>query len=164
MVDALSQLLWLSTIRIPTFCTITFKTDFNWSRWFRKLRFFSSKIMKLIYGTTESLLNSNIWKLFTRKCQTNLKWFLQANSFSKKTIFLLVDLISFIFWKKVKTPKRHFEINWPLWMYFLRWSVTIEIDMLSNNDLQNFMSRQIQWPCIVLMPSHEVLRHKVGLA
>ena len=27
---------------------------------------------------------------------------------------LLVDLISFVFWKKVKTPKRLFEINWPL--------------------------------------------------
>ena len=25
---------------------------------------------------------------------------------------LLVDLFSFIFWKKVKTPKRHFEIYW----------------------------------------------------
>ena len=27
---------------------------------------------------------------------------------------LLVDLFLFIFWKKVKTPRRHFEINWPL--------------------------------------------------
>ena len=24
---------------------------------------------------------------------------------------LLVDLFSFVFWKKAKTPKRHFEIN-----------------------------------------------------
>ena len=24
------------------------------------------------------------------------------------------DLFSFFFWKKVKTPKRHFKINWPL--------------------------------------------------
>ena len=24
---------------------------------------------------------------------------------------LLVDLFLFVFWKKVKTPKRHFEIN-----------------------------------------------------
>ena len=30
------------------------------------------------------------------------------------SILLLVDLFLFIFWKKVKTPKRHFEINWPL--------------------------------------------------
>ena len=25
-----------------------------------------------------------------------------------------VELFSFIFWKNLKTPKRHFEINWPL--------------------------------------------------
>ena len=25
-----------------------------------------------------------------------------------------VDLFSFVFWKNLKTPKRHFEINWPL--------------------------------------------------
>ena len=25
-----------------------------------------------------------------------------------------VDLFSFVFWRKLKTPKRHFEINWPL--------------------------------------------------
>ena len=31
------------------------------------------------------------------------------NSFS-----LLVDLFSSVFWKKVKTPRRHFKINWPL--------------------------------------------------
>ena len=29
--------------------------------------------------------------------------------------FLLVcDVFSFVFWKKLKTPKRHFEIIWPL--------------------------------------------------
>ena len=27
---------------------------------------------------------------------------------------LLCYLILFVFWKKLKTPKRHFEINWPL--------------------------------------------------
>ena len=46
------------------------------------------------------------------------------NYFFKPTFFpknertnltlLLVDLFAFVFWKKVKTPKRHFEINWPL--------------------------------------------------
>ena len=25
-----------------------------------------------------------------------------------------VDLFSFVFWRKLKTQKRHFEINWPL--------------------------------------------------
>ena len=27
---------------------------------------------------------------------------------------VLVNFVLFIFWKKVKTPKRHFEITWPL--------------------------------------------------
>ena len=34
--------------------------------------------------------------------------------FNFTTMIPQVDLFSFIFWKKLKTPKRHFEINWPL--------------------------------------------------
>ena len=36
--------------------------------------------------------------------------FLPKNERTNSTL-LLVDLFSFVFWKKVKTPKRHFEIN-----------------------------------------------------
>ena len=39
--------------------------------------------------------------------------FFQKNERINATL-LLVDLFSFIFWKKVKTPRRHFEINWSL--------------------------------------------------
>ena len=39
--------------------------------------------------------------------------FLPKNERTNLTL-LLVDLFSVVFWKKVKTPKRHFEINWPL--------------------------------------------------
>ena len=39
--------------------------------------------------------------------------FLPKNERTNSTL-LLLDLFSFVFWKKVKTPKRHFEINWPL--------------------------------------------------
>ena len=47
------------------------------------------------------------------------KWFFQAdvssknrtNEFDFTTMIPQVDLFSFIFWKKFKTPKRHFEIN-----------------------------------------------------
>ena len=53
------------------------------------------------------------------KGQTNSKRFFQADVFSKKrtnefyftTMKPQVDLFSFVFWKKLKTPKRHFEIN-----------------------------------------------------
>ena len=54
----------------------------------------------------------------TIKGQTNSKLFFQAKVSSKNeqtnSTLLLVDLFSFVFWKKVKTPKRHFEINWHL--------------------------------------------------
>ena len=30
------------------------------------------------------------------------------------SILLLWDLFLFVFWRKLKTSKRHFEINWPL--------------------------------------------------
>ena len=39
--------------------------------------------------------------------------FLPKNERTNSTL-LLVDLFSFVFWKKVKTPKSHFEIKWPL--------------------------------------------------
>ena len=42
--------------------------------------------------------------------------FLSKNERTNSTL-LLGDLFSFIFLKKVKTPKRHFEINWPLLLH-----------------------------------------------
>ena len=42
--------------------------------------------------------------------------FLPKNEQTNSTL-LLVDWFSLVFWKKVKTPKRHFEINWPLWRF-----------------------------------------------
>ena len=32
------------------------------------------------------------------------------------SFLLLCDVFSFVFWKKLKSTKRHFEINWPLGM------------------------------------------------
>ena len=66
--------------------------------------------------------------LFTVKLSIGIMQFLKVrqirNDFFKPTFLpknvrtnstlLLVNLFSFIFWKTVKTPKRHFEINWPL--------------------------------------------------
>ena len=55
----------------------------------------------------------------SHKGQTNSKWFFQADVSSKKwtkkfDFTTFVDLFSSVFWKKVKTQKGHFEINWPL--------------------------------------------------
>ena len=63
-----------------------------------------------------------IFRAYSKYCQTNSKWFFQVAVSSKKrtnkvdftTMIPQVDLFSFIFWKILKTPKRYFEINWPL--------------------------------------------------
>ena len=47
----------------------------------------------------------SIWCFFQKNEQTN-------------STLLLCDLFSFVFWKNLKTPKRHFEINWPLEKFF----------------------------------------------
>ena len=40
--------------------------------------------------------------------------FLPKNERTNSTMIPQVDLVSFVFWKKLKTQKRHFEIKWPL--------------------------------------------------
>ena len=57
--------------------------------------------------------------LISAKGQTNSKWIFQPYGSSKKTneknfVFTTWRLVFVRFWKKVKTPKRHLEINWPL--------------------------------------------------
>jgi hypothetical protein len=39
------------------------------------------------------------------------KW---TKKFDLTTMIPQVDLFSSVFWKNLKTPKRHFDINWPL--------------------------------------------------
>ena len=42
----------------------------------------------------------------------------RTKKFDFTTIIPQVDLFSFVSWEKLKTPKRHFEINWPLASFF----------------------------------------------
>ena len=37
----------------------------------------------------------------------------RTNEFYFTTMKPQIDLFSFVFWRKLKTPKRHFEIKWP---------------------------------------------------
>ena len=48
--------------------------------------------------------NDSSWRFFQ-------KW---MNKFDFTTMLPQVDLSSFVIWKKLTIPKRHFEINWPL--------------------------------------------------
>ena len=59
------------------------------------------------------------------------------NEFDFTTMIPQVDLFSFVFWKKLKTSKRHFEINWPL---------------LSTN-LPHLSHIVIEWPPMYSSPS-----------
>ena len=73
-----------------------------------------------------------LWKIFEPivqcKGQKKLQWFFQADVSSKKqtnefyftTMKPQVYLFWFVFWRKLKTPKRHFEIIWPLVRYEVR--------------------------------------------
>ena len=66
------------------------------------------------------------------KGQKKSKWLLKDDVSSKKgtyefyftTMKPQVDLFSFVFWNKLKTPKKHFEINWPL-AFFRAYLATI---------------------------------------
>ena len=70
-------------------------------------------------------MNQLLGEPFTLKGQTNSKWFFQGNVSSKKwtnkfnftTVIPEVDLFSFLFWRKLKTPKSYFETDLYLLQY-----------------------------------------------
>ena len=57
-------------------------------------------------GDKERIKVRQIWNDFFKPT------FLPKNE-GTNSFLLLVNLFLFVSWKKVKTPKRHFEINWP---------------------------------------------------
>ena len=77
-------------------------------------------------------------KLFT-KGQKKSKWFFEEEISSKKrtnefystTMKPQVNLFLFVFWRKLKTPKRHFEINWPLKELGLQQNISAKLDKKS---------------------------------
>ena len=53
-----------------------------------------------------------------------------------------VNLFSFVFWKKLKTPKSHFEINWPLndnILFFSRANPNETLKFLTGADIIHFV-------------------------
>ena len=87
--------------------------NISWKR--RSIKFISSEKATKIWRKLQK-------KIDAAKGQTKSKWFFQAKVSSKKrtnefyftTMIPHFDLFSFVFWKKLKTPKIHFEINGPL--------------------------------------------------
>ena len=114
------------------------------------------------------------------KGQTKSKWFFQANVFSKKrrnefyftTIKPQLDLFSFVFWRKLKTPKRHFEIIWPLPCDFTsNWQIEKLRNSLWNYNVKDLkyhfrMCRISLWKkevAIIANPIETYLRSVYGL-
>ena len=69
-------------------------------------------------------INSILW-LHIYKCHKTIKGqlILKANCQAVNLFLLLCDVFLFIIWKKLKVPKMHFEIIWPLvfTIYFCRY-------------------------------------------
>ena len=63
--------------------------------------------------TLAAVRKTTPWQELTTQNDFFKPTFLPKNEQTNSTL-LLVDLFLFVFWKKVKTPKRQFEINWPL--------------------------------------------------
>ena len=82
--------------------------------------------LQILKRKSNSTMFYSIWKTslgwHLSKGQRNSSWFFQADVSSKKRMsefyFITktpqVDLFLFVFWRKLKISKRHFEINWPL--------------------------------------------------
>ena len=85
-------------------------------------RNFSIKLIKLLDVFEKSFTSCNTYWHHVTKGQIISKWFLMSSISSKKqtkefnftTMIPQIDLFSFVFWRKSKTPKKHFKIIWPL--------------------------------------------------
>ena len=86
-----------------------------------------------------------IGKFYATKGQTKLNWLFQQmfppkdkQTNSTTTMIPQVNLFLFSFWRKLKTPKRHFEINWPLSNVKTKWKKKLLISEAFSEDM-NFM-------------------------
>ena len=91
---------------------------------------YRSRVGSYFYGTEHEIWadfwpvgnTEKKWAIKYAKGQLISKWFLGPSLSSKQrtnqldftTVKPLVDLFSFVFWRKLTTPKNLLEINWPL--------------------------------------------------
>ena len=99
-------------------CITKFTTEIlhlQWTHFDIESEIFLKKALKHIYIAGQRNVNNLL------KIRQILNYFFKPTFLPKNertnSSLLLVDFFSFVFWKKVKTPKRHFEINWPLVLY-----------------------------------------------
>ena len=90
----------------------------------------------------------------------------RTNKFDFTTMIPQVDLFSFVFWKKLKTPKRHFEINWPLVIFFCdnrklsrecRFNLIVNL-FIDHNKRISSSRRRTTWICQENFLFHKILQ------
>ena len=113
--------------------------DLIFMKWKKILSFFKKKreILLIIFVVKslqkeQNRTNLLVWKV--RQIQ---------NDFFKPT-FLPKNLFSCVCWKKMKTPKRHFEINWPLWLPICRNNPAITPKWINSKET-NFKRDSIKY-------------------
>ena len=77
----------------------------------------------------------------------------RTNEFDFTTMIPQFDLFLFVFWKKLKTPKGHFEINWPLaysflgfnLSFFYKYLVKMQMHKNKNSSSESISPHCVQW-------------------
>ena len=79
-----------------------------------KLHLFTPWLCNFTRQTLESGKSCLVSKLKVRQSRNDFfKPTFPPKTERTNSILLLWDLFLFVFWRKLKAPKRHFEINWP---------------------------------------------------
>ena len=95
--------------------------------------------------------------IFSSRC------FFQKNKRTNSTL-LLVDLCSFVFRKKVKTPKRHLEINWPLVVNSFFLKGPFQVKLWRKNEIMYQNTAPLTVLSVVMIPpprrnAYSAVRH-----
>ena len=102
--------IWISSIFDK--CPILLQTIWTWNHKSHTKVYFN----KFVANTSILNFNLRLWMLLETK---------NTNPSAHHGTLPLVDLFSFVFWRTLKTPKRHFEINWPLAVWKNPWHLKI---------------------------------------
>ena len=85
------------------------------------------------------------------------KW---MKKFDFTTMIHQVDLSSFVFWNKLKIPKRHFEINWPLQNH-LNLKISVECALVNVHTIFFFSSGgKIWWDNLKISLLSQIFVHR----
>ena len=108
----------------------------------RNWQSYVSQALDKLKWTLHCCCFATVWtvKFNLYKGQTNKDYFFKPTFLSKNertnSTLLLVDLFLFVFWKKLKATKKHFEINWffgysiQLSIFYFHWQINIKLRVI----------------------------------